>query len=358
MRLGLDLGHPTDGGSVDATLKLATDAEDLGFDVLWVSEAYGADGVSMLGALAARTQRIGIGSAVMQIPARTPAMTGMTAATLDALSHGRFRLGLGVSGPQVSEGWHGVGFADPLGRTREYVAIVRDVIARRRVTADGRHFTLPLPGGQGKPLALTLQPVRRTIPVLLAAVGPKNLALAAEIADGWLGFFVDPLWSAQSGPIARLHAGLRTAGREVGSFDVNVSLPLSIDDDLERAADRVRPHAALYIGGMGSRETNFYRGVAASLGYEREAQDVQNRYLARDYAGAAAAVPTELLDRVALLGDESRIAERLRALADAGVSTANVQPFADLPGERAGILAAVSRAARTAGVRTAGGLRT
>jgi len=358
MRLGLDLGYPTDVEAVDATLGLATDAENLGFDVLWVAEAYGADGVSMLGALAARTGRIGIGSAVMQIPARTPAMTGMTAVTLDALSHGRFRLGLGVSGPQVSEGWHGVGFADPLGRTREYIGIVRDVIGRKRVTADGRHFTLPLPGGQGKPLALGMQPVRRTIPLLLAAVGPKNLDLAAEIADGWLGFFVDPLSDPASGPIARLRAGLTAAGGDPDSFDVNVSLPVSIDDDLERAADRVRPHAALYIGGMGSRKTNFYHGVAASLGYEREADDVQNRYLARDYAGAAAAVPTEFLNRVALLGDESSIAARLRALSAAGVSTANVQPFGDVPAERAEILAAVARAAEAAGVRaTAGAAR-
>jgi F420-dependent oxidoreductase-like protein len=350
MRLGLDLGYPTSAEASDANLLLASRAEELGFDIVWVAEAYGADAVSILGALAGRTERIGLGSGVMQIPGRTPALTAMTAATLDVLSHGLFHLGLGVSGPQVSEGWHGVPFAKPLGRTREYVDIVRAVLSRKRLVADGEHFTLPLPGGQGKPLVLALQPVRRSIPVYLAAVGPKNLDLAAEIADGWLGFFVDVSGGAGAEQVGRLRAGLAAHGREVSAFDVNVGLGASIDDDLERAADRARPHAALYIGGMGSKKTNFYHRIATGLGYGREADRVQELFLARDYAGAAAAVPTEFLDRVSLLGDQQRIAARLRAFAEVGVSTASIQPFADDEQGRGEVLATVAAAARDAGV--------
>lgn len=347
MRLGLDLSHPTTVEMLERNLDLAVSAEGLGYDIVWVAEAYGADGVSILGALAARTEELGLGSGVMQIPGRTPALTAMTAATLDALSHGRFHLGLGVSGPQVSEGWHGVPFADPLGRTREYIAIVRDGIARKRVVADGTHFTLPLPDGQGKPLVLSFQSVRRRIPIYLAAVGPKNLELAAEVADGWLGIFVDVSSPEQ---IQRVHAALDAAGRDRAAFDITVGMAASVDDDLERAADRVRPYAALYIGGMGSTKTNYYHRVAAVLGYRTEADQVQQRFLARDYAGAAAAVPTEFLDRVALLGDDVRIGVKLRALSDAGVTTVSVHPFADTPAGQADTLAAVAAAARTTGV--------
>jgi F420-dependent oxidoreductase-like protein len=251
----------------------------------------------------------------------------------------------------VSEGWHGVRFGKPLGRTREYVAIVRDAIARKRLVADGEHFTLPLPDGQGKPLVLALQPVRRNIPVYLAAVGPKNLDLAAEIADGWLGFFVDATASGDLDQIGRLRAGLAAHGRDPGDFDLNVGMGAAVDDNLEKAADRVRPHAALYIGGMGSKKTNFYHGVATALGYEREADRVQELFMARDYAGAAAAVPTEFLDRGSLLGDQQRIAARLRAYAEAGISTASIQPFADSKQGRAEVLATVAAAGRDAGVR-------
>lgn len=347
MRLGLDLSHPTSVEGLDGNLDLAMTAESVGYDIVWAAEAYGADTVSILGALAARTETIGIGAGVMQIPGRTPALTAMTAATLDALSHGRFHLGLGVSGPQVSEGWHGVRFADPLGRTREYIGIVRDGIARKRLAADGRHFTLPLPHGQGKSLVLSLQSVRRQIPIYLAAVGPKNVELAADIADGWLGIFVDASSPEQ---VQRVQAALDAAGRDRAAFDINVGMAVSVDDDLERAADRVRPHAALYIGGMGSKKTNFYHRIASALGYEKEADRVQERFMARDYAGAGAAVPTEFLDRVALLGDESRIGGRLRALSDAGVTTVSVQPFSDAPAGRRDTLATVVAAARTAGV--------
>ncbi len=347
MRLGLDLSHPTTVQMLERNLDLAVAAEGLGYDICWVAEAYGADTVSILGALTTRTETLGIGAGVMQIPGRTPALTAMTAATLDALSHGRFHLGLGVSGPQVSEGWHGVPFADPLGRTREYVAIVRDGIARKRVAADGRHFTLPLTGGQGKSLVLSLQSVRTQIPIYLAAVGPKNLELAAEIADGWLGIFVDASSPEQ---VQRVQAALDAAGRDRACFDINVGMAASVDDNLERAADRVRPYAALYIGGMGSKETNFYHRIAAALGYQKEADQVQERFMARDYAGAGAAVPTEFLDRVALLGDEARIGAKLRALSDAGVTTVSVHPFTDAPAGQHDTLATVVAAARTAGV--------
>lgn len=191
MRMGVGMPTASTAAQVRDEVDLAVAADELGYDIAWVPEAYGGDAVSILAAIASRTERIGIGSGVLQIPARSPAMTAMTAATLDALSRGRFRLGLGVSGPQVSEGWHGVRFADPLGRTEEYLQIVRDALARRRVTAGGKHFTLPLPDGLGKSLVLALQTERPTVPVYLASVGPKNLELTGRVADGWLGIFFD-----------------------------------------------------------------------------------------------------------------------------------------------------------------------
>src|SRR6195952_34209 len=242
MRLGLNLGYATSAAQLRDNLALAAEADRLGYDVVWVAEAYGSDAVSVLGAIAATTSRIDLGSAVMQIPGRSPAMTAMTAATLDALSGGRFRLGLGVSGPQVSEGWHGVRFGDPLGRTREYVQIVRQAIARRRVTAGGEHFTLPLADGPGKALVLSLQPVRPAVPVYLAAVGPKNLALTGEIADGWLAIFFDP--ESGAAHIERIHRAATAAGRDPSAIDISVQATLALDEDPERAAVLVRPTAA------------------------------------------------------------------------------------------------------------------
>lgn len=348
MRIGLNLGYATTAEEIADNLALAVAAESLGFDCVWAAEAYGSDAVTVLSAVAARTHRIGIGSAVLQIPGRSPAMTAMTAATLDALSQSRFTLGLGVSGPQVSEGWHGVRFADPIGRTEEYVQIVRQAIARRRVTAGGAHFTLPLSGGEGKSLVLALQPVRPQIPVYLAAIGPKNLDLTGRIADGWLGIFFDP--DTAGGSITRIAEAATAAGRDPGAIDVCVTVPASVDADPARAAHRVRAFAALYVGGMGSPKTNFYHRTAVEMGYRAQADAVQERFLSRDYAGAAAAVPFEFVDRTSLLGDEHRIAERLDRLAEARVTSVAVSCFdADLDGKIA-TLTTVAAAARRAGV--------
>jgi len=348
MRIGLNLGYVSTAEELADNLALAVAAESLGFDCVWAAEAYGSDAVTVLSAVAARTHRIGIGSAVLQIPGRTPAMTAMTAATLDALSQGRFSLGLGVSGPQVSEGWHGVRFADPIGRTEEYVQIVRQAISRRRVTAGGDHFTLPLPGGQGKSLVLALQPVRPRIPIYLAAIGPKNLDLTGRIADGWLGIFFDPDTAGTS--ITRIGQAATDAGRNPADIDICVTVPTSVDADPVRAANRARGHAALYIGGMGSPKTNFYHRTASEMGFREEADEVQRRFLARDYAGAAAAVPYDFIDRTGLLGDERRIAERLDRLANAGVTSIAVACFdADLDG-RIATLTTVAAAAERAGV--------
>ncbi|MCW2527996.1 MAG: class F420-dependent oxidoreductase, partial [Pseudonocardiales bacterium] len=284
MKLGLNLGYWGMGNDAD-NLALALEAEALDYSVVWAAEAYGSDCPTVLAYLAAKTERIDLGAGVMQIPARTPAMTAMTAATLDTLSNGRFRLGLGVSGPQVSEGWHGVRFDKPLARTREYVNIVHMALARQKVQYDGDTYVLPLPDGPGKALTLTIHPVRERIPVYLAAVGPKNLELAGEIADGWLAIFFTPDDSADS--LEHIDAGLRRSGRDRRDFDIVAGMPLVIDDDVSAAADLIRPYTSLYVGGMGSRDKNFYHALATRMGYGEAADNVQNLYLSRDYAGAA-----------------------------------------------------------------------
>jgi len=320
---------------------------------VWVAEAYGSDAVSVLGAIAATTSRIGLGSAVMQIPGRSPAMTAMTAATLDALSGGRFRLGLGVSGPQVSEGWHGVRFDDPLGRTREYVQIVRQAIGRRRVTAGGQHFTLPLADGQGKALVLSLQPVRPAVPVYLAAVGPRNLSLAGEIADGWLAIFFSPEHAALSlDPIgtSRVAAGHAGADDPLAGFDVVASVPVCVAPDVATGADPLRPYAALYVGGMGSREQNFYNALARRMGFDEAAQRVQDLYLDRKPREAAAAVPVEFIDATSLIGPSERIRDRLTAYAEAGVTTLSVTPAAPDLDSKVRVLRMLAGALDAAGV--------
>ncbi|MEV0679210.1 LLM class F420-dependent oxidoreductase [Actinosynnema sp. NPDC050436] len=324
MRLGLNLGY-WGAGNDAANLELAKEADRLGYAVVWAAEAYGSDAPTVLAWVAAQTERVDVGSAILQIPARTPATAAMTAATLDTLSGGRFRLGLGVSGPQVSEGWHGVRFDKPLGRTREYVDIVRAALRRERLRYDGRHYTLPLPDGPGKALALTVHPVREDIPVYLASIGPKNVELTGEIADGWLGIFFSPEHSGAS--IEALRTGRAKVGRTLDGFDVVPTVPLSTGDDWRACADRVRPYAALYVGGMGSREKNFYNDLAVRMGFPAEAAEVQDRYLARDYDGAMAALPVEFLDATSLLGPRERIAERMRAYAEAGVTTLTVSPM-------------------------------
>jgi F420-dependent oxidoreductase-like protein len=353
MKLGVNLGYWGAGNDQD-NLALAQEADRLGYSVVWAAEAYGSDAPTVLSWVGATTQRIDLGAAVMQIPARTPATTAMTAATLDSLSGGRFRLGLGVSGPQVSEGWHGVRFASPLGRTREYVDIVQQALRREKVQYEGKHWTLPLPGGPGKVLKLTVHPVRAHIPLYLAAVGPKNLELAGEIADGWLAIFFNPERSAEL--LDAVSAGRRRAGRgepdaPLAGYDIVPTVPVVIDDDLERAAAPLRAYTALYVGGMGSREKNFYNALARRMGFEKAAQQVQDLYLARQHRDAAAAVPLELIDQTALIGSRDRIKDRLTRYAEAGVTTLSVAPYAVSLPERLDVLRTLGDLMEETGLR-------
>ena len=331
MQLGLNLGYWGMGNDAD-NLELARVADELGYSVVWAAEAYGSDAATVLTWVAAQTQRIDVGSAVFQIPGRTPANTAMTAATLDSLSGGRFRLGLGVSGPQVSEGWHGVRFDKPLQRTREYVDIVRKALRRERLTYEGEFFTLPLPDGPGKALTLTVHPVRDALPIYLAAVGPRNLELAGEIADGWLAVFFSPEHAGEL--LGNIRAGRERVGATMAGFDVVPTVPLVMGDSIDACVDPVRAYSALYIGGMGSRDKNFYNALASRMGYGAEAAAVQDLYLARDYAGAAAAVPREFIEQTSLVGPPEVISERLVAYRDAGVTTLTVAVYAGTLEER------------------------
>lgn len=347
MKLGLNLGY-WGAGDQQANLALAREADRLGYAVVWAAEAYGSDAPTVLSWVAAQTESIDIGSAVMQIPARTPAATAMTAATLDTLSGGRFRLGLGLSGPQVSEGWHGVRFDDPLARTREYVDIVRLALSRRRLRYEGAHWTLPLPDGPGKALQLTVHPVREQIPVYLASIGPKNLELTGEIADGWLGVFFAPEHAADT--LERLRSGRDRAGLTMDGFDVVPTVPVVVGDDLEACAAPVRAYSALYLGGMGSREQNFYNRLAVRMGFADAARDVQDLYLAGKPREAAAAVPVDFVDATALIGPADRVRDRLAAYADAGVTTLTVAPSGPSPDERIAALRTVVEALDAAGL--------
>lgn len=346
MDLALNLGYWGPGNGSD-TVELAVVADQLGYRCVWAAEAYGSDAVTVLSFIAARTTQIDVGSAILQIPARSPAMTAMTAATLDQLSGGRVRLGLGVSGPQVSEGWHGVRFAQPLGRTREYVQIVNQVLARETLRFEGKHFTLPLPGGPGKALKLAMRPVRSHIPIYLAAVGPKNLELVGEIADGWHGIFIDPERSEDF--LTPLRTGARKAGKgtetdPLAGFDICPSVMVSVADDLEQAAAPLRAQWALYIGGMGSREQNFYNRATVAMGYGAAADQIQELYLEGRHREAAAAVPLELIDRTALLGSPARIADRMQRYRDAGTVTLSVTPVGRSIPERAAVLRSLTAA--------------
>ncbi|MFI1382587.1 LLM class F420-dependent oxidoreductase [Embleya sp. NPDC020886] len=346
MRLGINLGYFGAGNDAD-NLAVAQEADRLGYAVCWAAEAYGSDAATVLSWVAAQTTRIDVGSAIFQIPARTPTMTAMTAATLDVLSGGRFRLGLGVSGPQVSEGWYGVKFDKPLARTREYVEVIRKAMRRERVDHQGANWTLPLPGGPGKPLKLTVHPVREHIPLYIAAVGPKNLELTGEIADGWLGVFYAPEHAEES--LVHIRAGREKAGLAMTDFDVVPTVPLVVGDDPLHAADQVRGYAALYVGGMGSREQNFYNRLAIRMGYEAEAKEIQDRFLAKDYLGAGAAVPYDFIDKTSLLGGKERIAERMQAYAATGVTTLTIAPNGTTLDERVAALRVAAEALELSG---------
>lgn len=346
MQLALDLGYLVGTDRPDDQLRLARHAEDLGFTSVWAAEAYGSDAPTLLAWLAGQTTSIDVGSAVMQIPARSPAMTAMTAAHLDRLSGGRFRLGLGVSGPQVSEGWHGQPFGAPLARTREYLEVVDLALGRHTVEHPGRHYPLPLPDGPGKALKLMIKPVSEHIPRYLAAIGPRNLRLCGELADGWLAIFYTPEFADEQ--LRQLAAGRARVGKTLDGFDVLAKMPLVVGSDLAAGADRLRSFVALYIGGMGSRDENFYNRLAVRMGYESAAARIQELYLDGRRREAMAAVPQQLIDDVALLGDRGRLTERLQALAESGVTTCAVTPQGTVD-DKCAALTAVAEALERSG---------
>ena len=326
MRLGLSIGYWGMGVGPAEQLELTLAAEALGYDSVWTAEAYGSDAATVLAWLAGHTTKIRLGAGILQIPARSAAMTAMTAATIDQLSGGRFILGLGSSGPQVSEGWHGVRFGQQLQRTREYVEVVRMALAHQKVEFHGQTMDLPLPDGPGKALKLTVHPVQKPIPIYLAVLGPKNVQLAGEIADGWMPVYFSPEHTAELR--APLEAGAAAAGRSLDDFRICPMVHTYISDDSASARDAMRPVLALYVGGMGSREKNFYNRLVSSYGFEAEAAQVQDLYLEGRRAEAMAALPDELIDMVTICGTRDQARARLRAYRDAGVDTLIVSPMA------------------------------
>ena len=326
MRLGLHVGYWGLGLSAEQQIALVKEAEAAGYDSVWAAEAYGSDTATVLAWIAAQTERIRIGSAIFQIPGRTPAMTAMTAATLDHLSGGRMILGLGSSGPQVAEGWHGQRFAGQLQRTREYVEILRKALARERLEYDGEQYTLPLPDGPGKALKLMIGSVQERMPIYIAAIGPKNTALTGEIADGWIPTFFSPEHVGELR--ALLEEGAQRAGKSLNGFDIAPMVNVCIDDDLDKARDAMRDVLALYVGGMGSRKQNFYNALVRRYGFEEAAEEVQNLYLDGKKAEAAAALPPELIDMTALCGPADRVKDRLEVYREAGVGTLITTPMA------------------------------
>lgn len=325
MRVGLQLGYDDPAFWVG----LAEEAERCGFHSVWTSEAYGSDAVSPLAWVGARTTRIALGTAIMQMPARSPATTAATVATLDLLSGGRVLLGLGTSGPQVAEGWHGQAWGKPLTRTREYVDIVRTILRREEpLEHHGTHYDIPYSGtdatGLGKPLKLILHPPRADVPIYLAAIGPKNVALAAEIADGWLPIFFSPERFADT-HLPMLEEGFAKRGGRPEGWDLAAHVPIVVADDVAAARDFLKPLLALYVGGMGAKGQNFYTRLAARYGYEEAAERIQDHYLAGRRNEAIAAVPDALVDDVSLVGDRARIADGLAAFREAGVTTLVLQ---------------------------------
>jgi F420-dependent oxidoreductase-like protein len=326
MKLGVHIGYWGLGLSSQDQLEIVQEAERLGYDSVWAAEAYGSDAATVLAWLAGQTLRIRLGSGIFQMPGRSAAMTAMTAATIDQLSGGRMILGIGSSGPQVAEGWHGQRFARQLQRTREYVAVVRMALARERVSYHGETLELPLPDGPGKALKLTIAPVQERIPVYLAAIGPNNTALAGEIADGWIPTLFSPEHVSEFRPM--LEQGAARAGRSLEGFDIAPQVNGFVTDDVDAARDAMRPIVALYVGGMGSRERNFYNRVVSSYGFEAEAKRIQDSYLEGRRDEAMAAIPDAMIDKVALCGPPDVVRERLAVYRDAGVGTLGVSPIA------------------------------
>jgi len=338
MRIGMSLNYA--GGFAETVAELA-DYEKAGLDIVFVPEAYSFDAVSQLGYLAARTERLQLASGILQIYSRTPTLTAMTAAGLDYVSGGRFVLGIGASGPQVIEGWHGVPYDAPIGRTREVIEICRAVWRRERVEYAGRYYTIPLPPDQGtglgKPLKLINHPVRDRIPILVAALGPKNVAMAAELAEAWEPIFYFPEKAARvwAEPLA---AGLARRDPSLPELDVIAQAGLAIGDDTTGLLDLGRSALALYIGGMGARGRNFYNDLAVRYGYEQEAAAIQEAYLAGRKQEAEAMVPVSLLEGTSLIGPRSLVAERVAAMRESGVTTLNVAPLAATHAERVALI--------------------
>jgi F420-dependent oxidoreductase-like protein len=334
VRIGLGINYA--GGFKEVAAEVA-DLERAGLDIVFVPEAYSFDAVSALGYLAASTERVQLASGILQLYTRTPTLTAMTAAGLDYVSDGRFMLGLGASGPQVIEGFHGVPYDAPIARTREVIEICRQVWRRETLQHSGKYYTIPLPAGQGsglgKPLKLINKPVRERIPILVAALGPKNVELAAEIAEGWQPIFYLPekardVWGEA------LAAGQAKRDPSLGQLDVFAGPALAIGENVDPLREFVKPHLALYIGGMGAKGKNFYHTLATKYGYGPQADRIQELYLAGDKDGAAKVVPDELARDVNLIGTREFVRERVAAFREAGVTTLNVAPMAGTPRER------------------------
>ncbi|HEY5942096.1 MAG TPA: LLM class F420-dependent oxidoreductase [Solirubrobacterales bacterium] len=347
LKLGLNLGYWGIGPAGEEAAEVVLAAEGLGYESVWAAESYGSDVVSVLAWLAAKTEKINLGAAILQVPARPPAAAAMAGATIDKLSGGRFLFGFGPSGPQVSEGWYGVPYAKPWGRTREYIEVVREIIAREGpVNHQGEHYTLPLPGGEGKPLKLNFHPVRNEIPVFVGAIGRKSVEMAAEICDGWIPIFFsvdafEETWGEH------LEAGFAKGGRQRSDLEVSPSLQVAIDGDLEAAKNVVKAGLVLYFGGMGSRKTNFYVDLAHRFGFGDVADDVQKRFQDGDRAGAFEAMPDEIVEATSLVGTEAEVAERIERFRGAGIDRLICSP---VHVERSEQLHTLERLASLAGV--------
>jgi F420-dependent oxidoreductase-like protein len=326
LKLGLNLGYWGIGPAGEDALEVVHAAEAAGYESVWAAESYGSDVVSVLAWLAGQTKTINLGAAIMQVPARPPAAAAMAGATIDKLSGGRFLFGFGPSGPQVSEGWYGVPYAKPWGRTREYIEVVREIVAREdKVDRQGEHYQLPLPGGEGKPLKLNFHPQRNHIPVFVGAIGRKSVEMAAEIADGWIPIFFSVDAFARTWG-EHLEAGFARGGRQRSDLEVSPSLQVAIDGDLDAAKAVVKAGLVLYFGGMGSRKTNFYVDLAHRFGFGDVADEVQRRFQDGDRAGAFEAVPDEVVEATSLVGTEAEVAERVERFRGAGIDRLIVSP--------------------------------
>jgi F420-dependent oxidoreductase-like protein len=334
MKLGVHIGYWGLGLTSEDQLEIVQEAERLGYDSVWAAEAYGSDTATVLGWLAGQTSTIRLGSGIFQMPGRSAAMTAMTAATIDQISNGRMILGIGSSGPQVSEGWHGVRFGKQLARTRDYVAVLRMALARERLEYSGETLELPLPDGPGKALKLTIGPVQDQVPIYIAAIGPKNTQLTGEIADG----VIPTLFSPEHVAVMRdeLQIGVDRAGngKTLADIDIAPTVQVYVSDNLEDARNLMRPFIGLYVGGMGSREQNFYNHLVRRYGFDDAAQEVQDLYLDGKKDEAMAALPDELIDMVAICGPADHVRERIAAYRDAGVGTLGVSPVAFTREER------------------------